>query len=263
MKVYPYANSQINPSFLSELTFSSFNHPNILSVYEARSFQSTLFHSQPTSVSYLLLEYAPFGDLARHITELPVNDDKLTRTFFQQIIKGLEALHNKGITHNDIKLDNLLLGEDFELKIADFDFCLVDSKGYVSGRGTRNFRPPDLKQGKCKNHVAGDIYAAGICLFALKMHSLPYLEDGNVAGINLYQALMDDKATFWMVWAGLGHKFDKEFKSLFEAMVTKDPDSRIAIEDIKKMEWYKGPVYSNREVQKLLKPKVKPMMKLL
>jgi serine/threonine protein kinase len=262
MKVYPYANSQINPSFLSELSFSSFNHSNILSVYEARSFQEALFHNQLTSISYLLLEYAPFGDLARHISELP-SDDKLARTFFQQILTGLEALHQKGMSHNDIKLDNLLISDDFEIKIADFDFCLVDSKGYVSGRGTKNFRPPELKQGKCENHFAADIFAAGICLFALKMHSLPYLENGNVAGINLYLALMEDPETFWSVWAGLGHKFDKDFKSLFEALTKKDPEGRIKLEDVKKMEWYKGPVYTKRELQKLLKGKLKPMMKLI
>jgi len=46
-------------------------------------------------------------------------------------------------------------------------------------------------------------------------------------------------------------------------MVAKDPKDRISIEDLKRMEWYKGPVYSKREVQKLLNGKVKPMNKLL
>jgi len=52
----------------------------------------------------------------------------------------------------------------------------------------------------------------------MKMHSLPYLEDSNIGGVNLFQALLEDVELFWRVWGQLGHKFDKNFKSLFESM---------------------------------------------
>lgn len=46
--------------------------------------------------------------------------EKLARTFFVQLVNGMRDIHRENIAHRDIKLDNLLLTKNFELKIADF-----------------------------------------------------------------------------------------------------------------------------------------------
>lgn len=72
------------------------------------------------------MEYAPNKDFFDALMEIKVKfDDTLVRTYFHQLVSGVEYLHSHGIAHLDLKLENLMLGENFELKIIDFDLSYV------------------------------------------------------------------------------------------------------------------------------------------
>jgi len=75
-------------------------------------------------------------------------DKKLCRTFFHQLIDGIEYLHSQNLAHMDLKLENLVLGDDFKLKIIDFDLAisLTDEKNdQYGGAGTKNYRAPEVR----------------------------------------------------------------------------------------------------------------------
>lgn len=67
--------------------------------------------------------------------------EDLARTYFQEMLSGLEFLHRKGICHRDLKPENLLLDKDFKLKIADFGFSRLNNTVLNSFIGT-----PKLKE---------------------------------------------------------------------------------------------------------------------
>ncbi|RYZ75841.1 MAG: hypothetical protein EOP04_32805, partial [Proteobacteria bacterium] len=80
--------------------------------------------------------------------------------------------------HLDLKLENLLLGENFTLKIADFDLAYVKGDTRVCTRGTKFYRSPELMEQRCSNMEAADMYAAGIILFVFKTAGiLPHSEN--------------------------------------------------------------------------------------
>jgi len=77
------------------------------------------------SFSYLILEFAPFGDLYDLIAFSKVDfDEKLTRTYFHQLVEGLFYLHSNGVSHMDLKPANILLGKDFFAKNCRFRFII-------------------------------------------------------------------------------------------------------------------------------------------
>lgn len=76
------------------------------------------------------MEYVGSNSLQSYLKEQPGR--KLTeleaKRVFKQVIMGVDYLHANGISHRDIKLDNILLGgKDKDVKIIDFGFSVLNS----------------------------------------------------------------------------------------------------------------------------------------
>jgi len=96
-------------------------------------------------ISYIVITLAPYGDFLDLIIHYRVPfDEILVRTYFHQLIEGLEYLHESGVCHLDIKTENLLLGADFKLKITDFDLSYIAGDEKIKSFGTKFFRAPEL-----------------------------------------------------------------------------------------------------------------------
>lgn len=80
------------------------------------------------------MKLAEFGELFRFIEHTDRFSEKLSRTLFIQLLKGLDYLHLHGIVHRDIKPENLLIDSKCRLIIGDFGFAHKshDAKNYES-----------------------------------------------------------------------------------------------------------------------------------
>ncbi len=254
MKVYPFEKQEMNKGFTQESRFTWLRHPNVISIVDS---QPQIIESNSTSkISYILMEYCPHGDLAELVmAEKFPRDEKLVRTYFHQIVNGLEYLHSNGVAHLDLKLENLLLGENFQLKITDFDCAYIKNDLYYLGKGTANFRAPEIIQGKCRRPKAADIYSLGMMLFIMMSGSLAYLEDNKVKGHDLYAMVLSENENFWKIHAACTDSDvieNEDFKKLFWSMVRADPAKRATIDEIKRSKWYQGTLYSEAEVKAIM-----------
>jgi serine/threonine protein kinase len=260
MKVFSYENEQISKFYLNEIRFSSLKHDNVIKFIRTTDNQRTSHNGQNQQVSYILMELAhcDFSD----IVSCPEfnKDDKLVRTYFKQLIAGLEYLHSDGICHMDIKPENLLLGGDFNLKLTDLDLSCKKDDEKTYGAGSHHFRAPELIERNCKNPEAADIYSAGIMLFMMRLGHLPYLENEKVRGYDLYNLMFNDPVAFWSATSRLtrmtrGLGFD--FRELFLSMTRMNPCERLTLQDIKKHKWLEGPVYEQEELQSIMENMLK------
>lgn len=65
------------------------------------------------------------------------------------MLDALEHMHQKRVVHRDLKLENLLIDHDINLKIADFGFATYKSIDCLkSYRGTMTYMAPEIKEGK-------------------------------------------------------------------------------------------------------------------
>lgn len=97
---------------------------------------------------YLILEYAPGGELYKTLTEIGNFSEKVAANYISQLICGLKYMHSKDVIHRDIKPENLLdsLGV---LKLADFGWSVhAPSDRRKTMCGTLDYLPPEMIQAR-------------------------------------------------------------------------------------------------------------------
>jgi len=95
------------------------------------------------------MELCSNGELFDILFQSGKFDEPTTRFYFHQLISGLEACHNAGITHRDMKPENVLFDDLFNLKLSDFGFAAVLSGRDGSGQlhthlGTEGYMAPEI-----------------------------------------------------------------------------------------------------------------------
>ena len=259
LKVYQFLDRKIHPYFANEARFSFLNHPNIISVILSQENVVLSTDDKKPGNSCLLMEYAPNGDFFDFVRKnQEYIEEKLARTYFRQLIEGVEYLHINGVWHLDLKLENLLIGKDYQLKISDFDLSYLIGDTEILTRGTPYYRSPELLAHKCKDGSAADIYSVGVILFLLKTGGvMPHSEGSTFEGVDFFELLHTNTKLFFDKHCELQEKessfFTESFQELFVSMTKKDPRQRATLSDIKNSKWYNGPVYTKDELAKKMK----------
>jgi serine/threonine protein kinase/Tol biopolymer transport system component len=137
---------------------AALNHPNILSVFDVGD-------------DYMVTEIVE-GESLRdaHLTQ------RKTVEVVAQIADGLAAAHDAGITHRDLKPDNVLLKPDGRVKILDFGLARVNASSATQETrtitdpgtvmGTPGYMSPEQVRGQVVDHRS-DIFSLGIILYEL------------------------------------------------------------------------------------------------
>ena len=75
-------------------------------------------------MEYGLFEYLKNGELQNYIFTLKKKfSEEISRKIFYDIIKAVETCHESGVSHGDIKLQNIMLNNNFNIKLIDFGFA--------------------------------------------------------------------------------------------------------------------------------------------
>ncbi|GAB5358766.1 hypothetical protein AAMO2058_000486900, partial [Amorphochlora amoebiformis] len=111
------------------------DHPSIVHMFDLQ---------QDANNTYIITELCRGGELFDLIAEHGPLPHGLARHCMIQLFEGIQYLHSKGVVHWDLKPENLLLTEDFNLKIADFGFAAMGSKAPTRPRGTIPYMAPEF-----------------------------------------------------------------------------------------------------------------------
>jgi eukaryotic-like serine/threonine-protein kinase len=118
--------------------------------------------------SYLVLPYYPRGSLARLLREEgKLGLDQSVR-LAAELGRGLDALHERGILHRDVKPSNVLLAQDGTAALADFGLARASDSTRITHDGqlvgTPHYLAPELIAG-AEATRASDLYALGCLLY--------------------------------------------------------------------------------------------------
>jgi len=125
----------------------------------------------------IVMEYAKSGDLLEYIRKQDYLEEEVSKRIFRQVLIGLAHIHTRSIIHRDIKLDNILIGEDETVKICDFGVSKIipkDPKPIREQCGTPAYIAPEIIADKGYLPYLVDIWSLGIMLYALLESKVPF-----------------------------------------------------------------------------------------
>ena len=222
------------------------NHYNIIKLYNIIQTENFIF---------LIQEYVPNGELL-HFLENPENMN-LTENhickIYQQIISGIEYLHEIGIAHRDLKLENILLNRDKNIKIIDFGLSNKYNKEngelLQSSCGSPCYAAPEMIKGIQYHGLDTDIWSSGILLYLMLCKSFPFNDKNNS---KLYQKILSGKFN-------LPNYLSNEAKDLLSKLLKVNPIERIKLDEIKKHPWFnlynpKNNYFYGIDINKIIMP---------
>lgn len=131
------------------------------------------------SIMYSVLEYAEHGSISNFVRFTGGIEERISKFFMLQICHAIEFIHQQGYAHLDVKLENILLDEFFNIKLADMGASLnvKESYGFTSKRrGTVFYMAPEVQHKPsegCYNGLKSDIFSLGITLFVMLIGEFP------------------------------------------------------------------------------------------
>ena len=192
-------------------------------------------------VNYIVLEYIKNGELFDFIF-FPQKGfgEELGRVILLKIIEGLSACHKAGVVHRDLKTENIMLTENFEIKIADFGFAAYkqgkDGKGLLyTSLGTPNYAAPELHTHSPYYGVCNDIFSLAVTLFVIVTGSMPFK---TATQYDPFYSLIiqNDYEAYWTK-RNIKVPLTDNFKSLFINLIAFDYSQRPTIEEILAHPW--------------------------
>ncbi|XP_037827994.1 uncharacterized protein LOC119615976 isoform X5 [Lucilia sericata] len=146
---------------------SSVQHPNIIHIYE-------VFENREKMV--LVMEFAAGGELYDYLSERKVLSEEEARRIFRQVATAVYYCHKHKICHRDLKLENILLDEHGNAKIADFGLSNVFTEQCLLATfcGSPLYASPEIVEGTPYHGPEVDCWSLGVLLYTLVYGSMPF-----------------------------------------------------------------------------------------
>ena len=206
---------QILERFRREIMLSrDLGHPNVLRVYHL---------GQDESRRYLTMQWVEGPDLGQLLADTGPLEESRTVQIAVKLASALEAAHQRGVIHRDIKPQNILLDQESEPLLTDFGLArkLEDDGITSSGMflGTPNYASPE-QASALPLDARSDLYSFGVVLFEMSTGKRPFAADSAA------EVLQEHRATPPPDPRSLAPDLSTGFSSIILRCLEKSPDRR-------------------------------------
>jgi serine kinase len=154
------------------------DHENIIKIY---NYSDVGIIKKPSgsirsNIVFLALEFASGGLLFEVCETLGGLGEEMSRVFIKEILSGLAYMQDKGISHRDLKLENILVTSDYKIKIADFGFATTNRDFCQTYGGTQIYMAPEVSEGKQYSAEKADVFSLGVIIYVLTKGTFPFAD---------------------------------------------------------------------------------------
>ena len=194
---------------------ASIDHPNVIPIYYTGEYEGDL---------YIAMRYVDGSDLRTLVRALGRLEPERAVHIVAQVASALDAAHERGIVHRDVKPANVLLGASDHAYLTDFGLTKRISSHSGTTRaggwvGTLGFVAPEQIRGE-RVDARADVYALGCVLFHTLAGGPPYQRDSDEA--TLWAHLHDDPPSL----RANAPDAPPELQAVIDRALAKEPDDR-------------------------------------
>jgi len=210
---------------------ASVRHPNIVQIYEVLRVGNLLI---------LVMEYLPGGDLFDRLEKRVLKEPEATE-IARQLISAVSYLHEQGIAHRDIKLENIVFAthphENVQtVKLVDFGYAqrvLAEDVG-TQICGSLHFMSPQIVQSQGYNPFKVDMWSTGIVLYTLITARFPFFGDTSAEVITMItQSCPTFSEAQW-------RECSRGFRGIVESLLSKPeklrPSAQVVLRKVEKLQ---------------------------
>lgn len=188
---------------------------------------------------FIFLEMMHGGDLLHRIISKKKLSEKLSKLYFLQMVSAVKYLHDRNITHRDLKPDNILLestDDETVIRISDFGLSkFLDNDHSVMRTlcGTPLYVAPEvlITNGRGSYDRKVDIWSLGVVLFTCLSGTLPFSDEyGTPASEQIKRGKFAFKSSAW-------REVSEPAKMLIRRMLTVNPKLRPSIDEVLRYKW--------------------------
>ena len=149
------------------------SHPNVVNVFDV---------GEDRGLYYIVMELVEGITLKAYITRKGKLSVKEATSIAIQVSLGLEAAHNRGIVHRDVKPQNIIISTDGKVKLSDFGIAKATNSNTITANvmGSVHYSSPEQVRGGASD-ARSDIYSLGITMYEMVTGRVPYDGDTTVA----------------------------------------------------------------------------------
>ena len=255
IKSFMKKNLEINGENMKKIIYETnlmkkLNHKNITKILE-------MFEDKKYIL--IIMEYINGGNLFSFVKKRRKLSEKTAKFLFRQIIEGIKHIHEHNIIHRDIKLENILIDINNNIKICDFGIGKIlssENELLYDQCGTPMYMAPEIFLSSKKKGYEGppvDIWSSGIALYIMLSGTLPFdinkniyikKEKNNLTDSNSLNSDENEKNHNLQLQHIIINcepkkieKISKEAKNLLHGLLNKNPKKRITIEEILNHPW--------------------------
>jgi eukaryotic-like serine/threonine-protein kinase len=151
------------------------SHPNIVSIYDRGRSEDGAY--------YIAMEYVPRGTLKDRISRDGALEPGVAAGVALQIADALQAAHESGVIHRDIKPQNVLITKTGDIKVTDFGIARATSSPLTATSavlGTAGYMSPEQAMG-VQVGQGSDLYSLGVVLYEMLTGDIPFRAESPIA----------------------------------------------------------------------------------
>lgn len=160
-----------DPTFITKFrkeaqAAAGLSHPNIVNVYDV---------GDDNGLYYIVMELVEGITLKDYIVRKGKLSVKEATSIAIQVSLGLQAAHNRGIIHRDVKPQNIIISVDGKVKLSDFGIAKATNSNTITSNvmGSVHYSSPEQVRGGFSN-AKSDIYSLGVTLYEMVTGRVPF-----------------------------------------------------------------------------------------